>query len=223
MSLDISMIKLGDYVKVKNGIKAPDLDYQLMDGWQGKISGIHKEYKTVEIKWDIKTLLATPYQYLHDIISQGYDYELMNLLIDELETANNRESSKKEKVDLDSRIYWIDFYETKEKDRKYEEILKEIRTSDNDGFFHKWEEYLIENLKFPFEVEVAEQERGGLQIGTKIKLLDIDDYDGKYGILGIGKYEMGAITFPICDLEATEKNSKNYELLRDYVVWFANM
>ncbi|MCG3161995.1 MAG: hypothetical protein JMDDDDMK_03223 [Acidobacteria bacterium] len=28
--------------------------------------------------------------------------------------------------------------------------------------------------------------------------------------------------FPLCDLEATGKKSKNYQLLRDYVVWFAN-
>jgi len=223
MKLDISTIKPGDYIKVKNGIKAPDFDYQLMDGWQGKITGIEKEYKTVEIQWDIKTLLATPYQYLHDIISQGYDYELMNLLIDELETANKRENSEKEKVDLESKIYWIDFYETKEKNQKYGELFKGISSSDYNGFFQKWEEYLIENLKFPLDVEVAESERGSLKIGTKIKLLDLDDYDDKYGIFGIGKYEMGAITFPLCNMEAKEKNSENYELLRDYVVWFANM
>ncbi|NSW90944.1 MAG: hypothetical protein HPY74_09810 [Firmicutes bacterium] len=28
--------------------------------------------------------------------------------------------------------------------------------------------------------------------------------------------------FPLCDLEASDKKSKNYELLNDYSVWFAN-
>ncbi len=67
-----------------------------------------------------------------------------------------------------------------------------------------------------------ETDRGGLKFGTKIKLLDLDDYDDMYGIFGIGKGEMGAVTFPICNLEATNKASKNYEFLRNYVVWFAN-
>ena len=67
-----------------------------------------------------------------------------------------------------------------------------------------------------------ETERGGLRYGTKFKLLALNDYDDMRGIFGIGKGEMGAVTFPICNLEATDKESKNYELLRNYVVWFAN-
>lgn len=223
MGLDISTIKIGDYVKVKNGIKAPGFDYQLMGGWQGKVTEIQTESKIVQIEWDMKTLLDTPYDYLHDIISQGYDHELMNLYIDELEIAKKRETSNEDKLSLESRIYWIDMYEIKEKDQEYGEIFKGISPRDEFGLYQKWEEYLGSHLKFPFEVEVAESTRGGLKIGTKIKLLDLDDYEDRYGIFGIGKYEYGAITFPICNLEATDKESRNYELLRDYVIWFANM
>ncbi len=222
MSLDISTLQLGTHVKVKEGIKAPDFDYQLMSGWQGKVTKIYTETGIIEIEWDIQTLLETPYQYLHDIISQGYDHELMNISIDELEGANKRLHTAKEEADLASKIYWIDFYEVMEKDQMYAEIFKGIDTSDYHGLYQKWEEYLNENLDFPFEVEVAEYERGGLKIGTKIKLLDLDDYDEKYGIFGIGKYEMGSVISPICNLEATDESSSNYELLRDYVVWFAN-
>lgn len=219
----ILTIKIGDYVRVKKGIKAPDFDYQLMDGWQGKVTEIHKENNTIEIEWDTRTLLETPYQYLHDIINHGYDYELMNLLVDEIELINKREKSEEEELELDSKIYWIDFYDSQEKNKNYGQIFKGVSTSDYHGRYQKWEEYLSANLEFPFEVEVAETERGSLKIGTKIKLLDIDDYDEMYGIFGIGKYEMGAITFPICNLEAVDKNSSNYELLKDYVIWFANM
>lgn len=95
MNMDISIINLGDYVRVKNGVKSPDFDYQLMDGWQGKVTGIRKEDRLVEIEWDTKTLLETPYQYLHDLISQGYDHEVMNLLVEKLEPADRREHSSK--------------------------------------------------------------------------------------------------------------------------------
>ncbi len=42
----------------------------------------------------------------------------------------------------------------------YRELFKGIRPSDTYGLFEKWEEYLGGNLKFPFEVEVAESDRG---------------------------------------------------------------
>ena len=167
--------------------------------------------------------METPYQYLHDIINQGYDYELMNLLIDELEVTTERLSSDKEETKLASKIYWIDFFEIKEKNQAYQELFERIDTSDYNELFQKWEEHLSENLNFPFEVEVVESERGSLKIGTKIKMLGVDDYHDLYGVFGIGKYEMGAVTFPICNVEATDKDSENYELLSDYVVWFANM
>ena len=37
MELRINEIKIGDYVKVKKGIRAPDFEYQLMDNWQGVV------------------------------------------------------------------------------------------------------------------------------------------------------------------------------------------
>ncbi len=222
MELDINTISIGQYVKVKNGIKAPDLDYQLMDDWQGKVTDILKDDKLIEIEWDLKTILDTPYQYLHDIISKGYDHEIMTLSIDELERTKKRTVTSKEKSALYAKLYWIDFYGVQEVDEYYAELFKGVDVEDEYALLDKWEEHLSQTLKFPFETKVVETERGGLRIGTKIKLLDLDEYDDRYGIFGIGKGEMGAVTFPICNLEATNKESKNYELLRNYVVWFAN-
>ena len=99
-----------------------------------------------------------------------------------------------------------------------------IRDRDNyNQLYQKWEEYLSENLEFPIETKVVESPRGRIRNGAKIKLLDIEDYDDMYGIFGIGKHEREAVTFPICNLEAINKKSKNYKLLRDYAIWFANM
>lgn len=222
MELNINTIKAGQHVSVKKGIKAPDFDYQLMDGWQGKVLAVSKDDGLIEIEWDVKTILNTPYQYLHDIISKGYDHEIMTLSIDELESAKMRMTSNQEQSALYAKLYWIDFYGVQEVDEYYAEIFKGVDVEDEYAVLDKWEEHLSQTLQFPFETKVAETERGELKIGTKIKLLDLDDYDDMYGIFGIGKGEMGAITYPICNLEATNKASKNYELLRNYVVWFAN-
>lgn len=222
IEFNINTIKTGQYGSVKKGIKAPDSDYQLMDGWQGKVTGILKAEGIIEIEWDIQTILNTPYQYLHDIISSGYDHEVMSLSIDELEPAKKRRATSKEQSALYAKLYWIGFYDVQEVDEAYAEIFKGIDVEDEFALLEQWEEHLSEELQFPFEVEVEETDRGGLKLGTKFKLLDLDDYDDKYGVFGIGKGEMGAITCPICNLEATDKKSDNYGLLRNYVVWFAN-
>ncbi len=146
----------------------------------------------------------------------------MTLSPNELAPSTKRVYTRHEKSALNAKLYWIDFYGIQEVDEFYTELFKGIDVKDEYAILDKWEEYLSQTLKFPFETKVTETDRGGLKIGTKIKLLDLDGYDDKYGIFGIGKGEMGAITSPICNLEATDKESKNYELLRNYVVWFAN-
>ena len=226
MKLSFEEIKIGDYVKVKKGTKAPDFEYQLMDNWQGKVVDIQKDTKLVEIEWDSETLLNTPEKYLKDLIKEGYDYEIMTLEISELERANRRDNSnqrKDVKSKLDAKLYWIELFDEEEKSIKYGKLFQGIKLDNYNELYQKWEEYLSENLKFPIETKVVESERGRIRNGTKIKLLDIEDYDEMYGIFGIGKHEREAVTFPICNLEAIDKKSKNYELLRDYAIWFANM
>ena len=147
----------------------------------------------------------------------------MTLSLDDVEICQKREASAAEQSKLESIIYWIDFYDSREENEKYSQVFEGVSPGDYHSMYQRWEEHLTAKLKFPFEVEVAEYERGGLRVGTKIKLLDFDSYDEMYGILGIGKYEMGAITFPLCNVQAVDKNSENYKLLRAYVIWFANM
>lgn len=84
-----------------------------------------------------------------------------------------------------------------------------------------WSDYLTDKLEFPLEVEITESS-GDLRVGEKLKFLDIDFFDDKYGILGICKAKEGTITYPICNLEVIDKKSKSYQPLKDYCIWFAN-
>ena len=226
MELTIATVKIGDYVRVKNGVKAPDFDYQLMDNWQGKVVDVQKEYGLVDIEWDSETLLNTPEKYLKDVIQQGCDYEIMTLEISELTRANRRDTAnqrKEIKAKIDAKLYWIELFEDEEKSIKYGKLFQGINLDHYNQLYQKWEDYLSDNLDFPIETKVVETERGRIRNGSRIRLLALEDYDDMYGIFGIGKHEREAITFPICNLEAIDKDSKNYELLRDYAIWFANM
>ena len=110
-----------------------------------------------------------------------------------------------------------------EVDEAYAEIFEGVDVNNEYALFEKWAEHLNKECQFPFEAEVVETERGGLRLGTKVKLLGLDDdYDDRYGIYGIGKSKVGSGVFPICNLEAVDKKAHNYGLLHNYVVWFAN-
>jgi len=119
-------IKIGDYVKVKKGIKAPDFEYQYMDDWQGKVIGIQKKEQLIDIEWDSQTLLNKPEKYLKDIVKEGYDYEIMTLELADLERANRRDNSSQRadvKSTIDAKLYWIELYEEEEKSLTYGSCL----------------------------------------------------------------------------------------------------
>jgi hypothetical protein len=89
--------------------------------------------------------------------------------------------------------------------------------------FNAWSEYLEKHLSFPLEAKVSEvQRRGPLQAGDLVKVIGIRDFEDMYGILVDVRVGYRKFVFPLCDLEAVDESSPNYELIDDYAVWFAN-
>ena len=114
-------------------------------------------------------------------------------------------------------------YELDEQDLRIQEILKGISEDDEMKLFERWNNYLVENLEFPFEAEISEwQERGPLKEGYIINILSIDDFYDLYGVVAKVTYKRKKYNFPLCDVEVIDKKSKNYALIYDYAVWFAN-
>jgi len=94
-----------------------------------------------------------------------------------------------------------------------------------------WEDWLSENLSFPFEAKREEDldrnpflsnKNEPFSLGHVMKVLSIKDEDESYGI--IVKVREGKETryIPLCDLEVTSRKDKNFWPVREYVVWFAN-
>jgi hypothetical protein len=46
--------------------------------------------------------------------------------------------------------------------------------------------------------------------------------DDLYGVIVDLRHGRRKYAFPLCDLEVTDKHSPNYQIVRDYAVWFAN-
>ena len=139
----------------------------------------------------------------------------------DVELTSERDWTDQEEQIANVRLYWIWRFEDNLKE--YLNYFSEVDVDNEYEIYYTWINYLNEKLQFPLETEVVESDSGGLRFGEKVKLLDIEEeVDEKYGVLGIGKAQKGAITCPICNLEVIDKKSKSYQPLKDYCIWFAN-
>ncbi|MFZ4703719.1 MAG: calcium-binding protein [Candidatus Methylumidiphilus sp.] len=94
-----------------------------------------------------------------------------------------------------------------------------------------WHDWLSKNLIFPFEAERKEDldanpfssnKDDPFDVGHVVKILALEDEEEECVI--IVKVKEGKKTgyVPLCDLEVTSKEDKNFWPVREYVVWFAN-
>ena len=82
-----SPIKIGDNVKVKEGIKDPDDEEYSIAGWQGWVVEVYDENLSAEnaenlqfmVSWDSLTLKNIPRTRLIELEREGYDWTMMCL------------------------------------------------------------------------------------------------------------------------------------------------
>lgn len=108
-------------------------------------------------------------------------------------------------------------------DKRIEKILADADEDDEIEIMEAWMRYLEEHLEFPFEAEINEPQEGGfLKMRDRLKVDGIKDCDDFYGMIVSVTYKREKYLFPLCDLEAVDRNSQNFTLINDYSAWFAN-
>jgi hypothetical protein len=220
------MFKEGDSVVVKPGIVDPDFGTEI-GGWQGRILGIGPDREdTVLIGWDSITLKAMPGSVIEQSEEQGLDWTKMYLDAQEVELTTPRDTEEdviQAISELARKHAWSCLGEQGKRIGKVLAGVDEDDEDDEMGALDAWEEHLSKSLAFPFEAKVAEyQERGPLQAGDRVKVTGIGLVDDLYGIIVDLRRGRRKYAFPLCDLKVTDENSPNYQIVRDYAVWFAN-
>lgn len=217
--------RIGDCVRVKAGIKDPDFGVDI-GGWQGRIANIdtNGDEILVSIQWDSITLKKMPIAMIEQCEEQGLDWAEMALGANDVESAKPRDTERnvtKIKEQLSSQHGWVALGE---EGKRIQKVLAGVDADDEMDALGAWEEHLDEQLQFPFEAVIDEfQEHGPLRAGAKVMVTSIADAtDEMYGIIVNLRVERRKYAFPLCDLEATDKKSANYQLVKDYAVWFAN-
>jgi len=216
------MFKEGDSVVVKPGIV--DLDFGTeIGGWQGRILEEPGSDNLVLIGWDSITLKNMPGSVIEQSEEQGLDWTKMYLEVQEVALTSLRDT--KEDViqaisELARKHAWSYLGE---QGKRIGKVLDGVDEDSEMAALDAWEEHLSKSLVFPFEARIAEyQERGPLQAGDRVKVTGIGLVDDLYGVIVDLRHGRRKYAFPLCDLEVIDENSPNYQIVRDYAVWFAN-
>ena len=212
-------IKVGDSVVVRAGVKDPDFGSEL-GGWQGRVSEITPESDIILIDLDSITLKNMPDSYITQCEEEGLGWNQIYLGIEDVSLTTERD--KEEDVDqVFGDLSGQHAYDYLGEDIR--QILKGVDLDDEMAVLDTWYDYLQDNLAFPFDAIVAEpQDRGPLKSGQAVRIKEMFEVEDLYGVLVTIIHKRSKYQFPLCDLEAKDKQSGNYKVLRNYVVWFAN-
>jgi hypothetical protein len=95
-----------------------------------------------------------------------------------------------------------------------------------------WVKWLSENLEFPFQVERVDDadeyvlygkstEGEPFRLGHMFKVISIDSFDDFYGIIVKSKESRHIGYVPLIELELTDKNHKNNQIIDEFLDWYS--
>ena len=216
--------KIGQNVKVKNGVLCPDDSEFDLSGWTGRIIDLEEgEEPTVFIEFDSITLKNMPEKFVKKSEQEGLDWSNIYLDVIEVEPTKSRDTeqdAKNIRNEIKKRFEWIGIGSEGE---LIQSVINSAESYKEWDALKAWEKYLEKNLQFPFETFIHEyQGRGPLNEGDKLKVFGIELVDDHYGIIVACRKERKRHDFPLVDLKVTEKKSINSDIIEAYQTWFAN-
>lgn len=225
MSKKNNGLKVGDSVKVKKGIMCPGYETLCLEHFQGRVTdfGEDEGKETVCIEWDSISLKNLPEGYISQSFEEGLDYELMYLLIDEVELTKPRDTEKKVKEvqeEINNEYRWTG---NDPEDFIIRKVLKNVDSEHWSAVYDAWENYLNETFSFPFDAKIYDGEYfNNFKMGDKVSIKSFCLTDDLAGLIVDVYKNRNKFALPLCDLEAVDKKSVNYLPLKAYSVWFAN-
>ncbi|MBL7816459.1 MAG: hypothetical protein JNL70_15680 [Saprospiraceae bacterium] len=86
------MFKIGDFVKIKDGIMDADENKYHIGGWQGHIIGVQDkdnddDENIYEIHWDSQTMRIMPTEYIETALEEGLSWSTYYAGESEVETT----------------------------------------------------------------------------------------------------------------------------------------
>lgn len=233
-------MNIGNSVRVKKGIKSPDSEDLIIEGWEGRVVEINDNILTIEL--DSITLSGLKEEYIADCIVNGFEYSLLCLEMGDVEIVNPRDTENdtlKKQKELDSE------YSYDEEENRIKGVLRSDDISVNEKNLQQFFNYLKEKIKIPCiltGMEGFDWEEPYLLGGwskkeyEKLKKTNpsytdtfeflslIDEYDDWKGIYASVKRlsDNKLFNIPLWDLKVVDKKNSNYLIISDFSSWMTN-
>ncbi len=218
-------IRVGNSIVVKDGVKDADFDVD-MGGWQGRIIEIqkHDDGDTILlVEWDSITLDSFSDDFFENSEEEGMAWQEYYIPTTEIKITTPRDTKAETQKAIrkySAKFAWVHLGH---QGKEIQAVLEGINPGDESACFNAWYDHFDKNLSFPFDAEISEfQERGPHRAGEKVQVLALEDIEYPYGVLVKIKKDGRKYAFPLCDLEASDTNSKLHDLVENYAIWFAN-
>ena len=216
--------KIGQTVKVKNGVLCPDDSKFDLSGWMGRIIDlVEDEEPTIGIEFDSITLKDMTEKFIKKSEQEGLDWYRIYLDVNDVKRTKSRDTEQEAKIvrnEIKKRFEWIGIGSEGE---LIQSVINSAESFKEWDALKAWEKYLEKNLQFPFETFIHEYHgRGPLNEGDNLKVFGIELVDDHYGIIVACRKGRKRYDFPLVDLKITEKKSINSDIIEAYRTWFAN-
>ncbi len=218
--------KIGQSVKVKQGVQcSDDPDFDLSE-WQGRVIEIFEEDNeepTVGIKWDSITLNNMPKVFIEKSEREDLNWSVIYLYTYEVESTQPRDSeldANKIRDELEKHFGWLSMGE---EGKLIQSVVNSAESFNELDVLKAWKNHLEKNLQFPFKTVVNEyQSKGPLDQGDLLKVFGIELIDDLYGVIVACRRSRKRYDFPLLDLKVIKENSENAKQVQAYRTWFAN-
>jgi hypothetical protein len=215
-----AQLRIGEKVRVRQGVVDNDYPDMPIGGWAGTISEIH-DGNTIVVRWNRETLASIHPVYKSRCENDGLDFEQYVIGADDLEP----DAGGPLDIEQPRQIITKPLSSTNQDDR----IRMVFGLTSNDTLpevdgemLETYYGHLSTHLAFPFAAEYG-QEYGHPEHVKVIGLGDPDEpmIDEMYGILCEARMEGLVVSLPLGELDDV-KGKPNRQLIKDYCYWLHN-
>lgn len=210
---------VGTTVRVAKSVWSPFDKKTNMQGWQGRVVSAYYDDEGEEayaVSFDSQTVAQMPEKLVDKALKMDDDFQEADFSEDQLAICLPRDTEQDALV-----AYRIRYHGSVWKslpDKAMAARLQAILLADPNLIDHEnWTNYLTQHLHFPFEARV----RGGKgnKKGDTIQVFGINSVNEQGHVMATKANGKKGQSYPLAHLQAADENSKEYEVLEDYLVW----
>ncbi|MBK9017114.1 MAG: hypothetical protein IPM82_25355 [Saprospiraceae bacterium] len=193
-----------------------------MQGWQGRVEDAYYDDEGDEaytVSFDSQTIAQMPTKLIDKAIKVDEDFQAADFRADQLAACQPRDTEQEALAAYRVRYHgsaWKSMPDRAMAARLQAILLEHPSMSDDEN----WTYYLRQHLNFPFEAKL--RDGTGSKKGGTILVFGIHSLDDQYGLVMATKANgKKGMQHPLAYLQAADENSKEFQVLEDYLVWVA--